>query len=511
VPPEIQAYALAEYSRSDQALQTSIDELTAQRAEQFLATFYFQYGHRSIADLAHITLAVEHVSLLAAFYVSDEPLWDGQSRSSRYQDFRKNGFYTPPAVAADPALLARYQAALDDLLSRYEYFLAEFVAILRQVVPQPAEMSPATYTRTLRARALDVARYFLPLATLTSLGQITNARSLELQISRLTAQPLPELHAIGDAMRAACRTPGKNFVARKLEDAIAAADLTPEQAALLRDSLTANAVLNEAAAPTLVKYTAPDAFGPSVRRHAHALLAPHLATLGEPDRAAPVALIPPETDPLDAYITALLYVVDPAGHAYQQLAGVTATLPQAEKTAILRATLADRGPHDDWQRAQRVGYTIGFDMLLDFGALRDLNRHRRCVQLLPDLKTTLGHDDAAQVIASGLSDQGAEIAAAKGLIVRFGEALDQALETAQTFPDPLYATYLLPLGARQRFVMKMDVAEAAYIIELRSKLGGHFAYRQAAFAMYEQLTARYPYLAEVITVTPPTVVDLLQR
>src|SRR5262245_26513447 len=87
VPPEIQAYAMAKYSRSAQSMLESISELSAERAEHFLDTFYFQYGHRSIADLAHIALAIENISILAAIRVVDEPLWDGQERSTRYQDF----------------------------------------------------------------------------------------------------------------------------------------------------------------------------------------------------------------------------------------------------------------------------------------------------------------------------------------------------------------------------------------------------------------------------------------
>ena len=81
--PEIQAYAMAKYSRSAQSLRESIRELSAQRAEEFLNTFYFQYGHRSIADLAHVALAIEDISMLAAIAVVDEPVWDGQERSSR--------------------------------------------------------------------------------------------------------------------------------------------------------------------------------------------------------------------------------------------------------------------------------------------------------------------------------------------------------------------------------------------------------------------------------------------
>jgi thymidylate synthase ThyX len=76
-------------------MRESLTEISAQRAEQFLNTFYFQYGHRSIADLAHIAFAVERLSLLAAIVLVDEQRWDGQERSTRYQNFMKSGWYFP--------------------------------------------------------------------------------------------------------------------------------------------------------------------------------------------------------------------------------------------------------------------------------------------------------------------------------------------------------------------------------------------------------------------------------
>src|SRR5919199_1496249 len=98
VPPEIQAYALAKYSRSSQGMLESIAELSQQRAAQFLETFYFQYGHRSIADLAHLAVAFEHVSILAAIEVVDEQLWDGQERSTRYQSFNRSRYHLPDSL-----------------------------------------------------------------------------------------------------------------------------------------------------------------------------------------------------------------------------------------------------------------------------------------------------------------------------------------------------------------------------------------------------------------------------
>src|SRR5919202_6929845 len=116
VPPEIQAYAMAKYSRSAQSMLESIGELSAQRAEQFLNTFYFQYGHRSIADLAHLVLAVEDVSILAAVRVVDEPLWDGQERSTRYQPFARTKYHLPEDIA-DDGLRERFVAGCDELFA----------------------------------------------------------------------------------------------------------------------------------------------------------------------------------------------------------------------------------------------------------------------------------------------------------------------------------------------------------------------------------------------------------
>jgi thymidylate synthase ThyX len=83
VEPEIQAYAMAKYSRSALSMKESLKEISQQKAEKFLNTFYFQYGHRSIADLAHIALAIERLSILAAIAVADEQRWDGQELSGQ--------------------------------------------------------------------------------------------------------------------------------------------------------------------------------------------------------------------------------------------------------------------------------------------------------------------------------------------------------------------------------------------------------------------------------------------
>src|SRR5512146_3196972 len=190
VEPEVQAYAMAKYSRSALSMRESLAEMSAQKAEKFLNTFYFQYGHRSIADLAHLAFAIERLSILAAVAVVDEQRWAGQERSTRYQDFKKSGYHVPD-FSPDQAAAALYRDLLDALFREYQSVSQLMWEYLQSRVPLREGMKTEDYERTLRARAFDIARYLLPLATNTSLGQIVSARTLENQIARMLSPPNP--------------------------------------------------------------------------------------------------------------------------------------------------------------------------------------------------------------------------------------------------------------------------------------------------------------------------------
>src|SRR5215470_15751692 len=163
VDPEVQAYAMAKYSRSALSMKESLKEISEQKAEQFLNTFYFQYGHRSIADLAHLAFAVEKLSILAAIVLVDEQRWDGQERSTRYQNFKKSGYFVPE-FAGDEKLKSGYCATVEFLFAEYEAFTQEMLRYYTGRVPRPEGMAEEQYTRALRARAFDNSRYLLPLA-----------------------------------------------------------------------------------------------------------------------------------------------------------------------------------------------------------------------------------------------------------------------------------------------------------------------------------------------------------
>jgi thymidylate synthase ThyX len=151
VDPEVQAYAMAKYSRSALSMKESLKEISEQKAEQFLNTFYFQYGHRSIADLAHIAFAIEKLSILAAIVLVDEQRWDGQERSTRYQNFKKSGYFIPD-FGSDSAKRDLYTATADYLFSEYEVLTQKMLEFYTRQVPRPADLPEEAYTRTLRAR-----------------------------------------------------------------------------------------------------------------------------------------------------------------------------------------------------------------------------------------------------------------------------------------------------------------------------------------------------------------------
>jgi thymidylate synthase ThyX len=502
VEPEVQAYAMAKYSRSALSMKESLKEISEQKAEQFLNTFYFQYGHRSIADLAHIPLAIERLSILAAIALVDEQRWDGQERSTRYQNFKKSGFYVPEFASEGDRKL--YVETLQFLFSEYEYFSDEMARYLATQVAKPAEMTQETYQRTLRARAFDISRYLLPLATNTSLGQIVNARTLETQISRLLSHTHAEVRQLGEALRQAARSAAWNInepAYRKLIEEIAA--VNPELASRARDVLLKDVKV----APTLVKYAEANRYEMETRRELKQALDElmGLNTASREKRTEEhfvVDLL--EDEPLEIELaTTLLYG---AGHySYRQIRERVEPLSAARRDEIIELGLRHRGKHDELLRPFAAGQAFRFDILMDIGGFRDMHRHRRCIQIEQAFTNLHGYDTPEELAAAGLRD-------------RYNKTMLLASDRHDQFAgahDPnaeQNAQYALPLAYKKRTLFKMDFAEVLYIAELRTTPAGHRSYREVAFAMYEAAARKHPSLAKhfrVHDVREP--VDLLKR
>ena len=204
MPPEKCAYALARYSRSPDSILQSMEWVRTHDSQKFLESFYFQYGHASIADLGHVVLCFEGISELAATEVEDEQLWDGQARSSRYQDFSRSGVVIPPD--ANDAQAELYREGTSKLLEAYQKIHGRMKEHLSERLARPESMKPEVYQRNIAARAFDVARYVLCFGIPTGVGQVTSIRTLERQIRRLKASPYLEVRELAEEMAEACAT-----------------------------------------------------------------------------------------------------------------------------------------------------------------------------------------------------------------------------------------------------------------------------------------------------------------
>jgi thymidylate synthase ThyX len=507
VEPEIQAYAMAKYSRSSLSMKEALKEITQQKAEKFLNTFYFQYGHRSIADLAHIALAIERLSILAAIVVADEQRWDGQERSTRYQDFRKSGYYTP-SFQDDAPSRTLYRETIESLFTAYDKVSQRTFEYLASITPRPAEMKPEAYERTLRARAFDISRYLLPLATNTSLGEIVNARTLETQVGHLLSQPHKEVRDLGALLKQAAISPAYNANEESLRALVAEIRaVSPE----IADRAERELLREVRVAPTLVKYADPNRYEIETRRELQQAAAQLMRGVAiEP--APLVDLIDNDllnndsrgNDALEIELATTL-VYGHCHYSYRQLRRTIEAAGEARRREIIDLGLRHRGSHDEMPRSFSAGQQFRFDILMDIGGFRDMHRHRRCVQIMQDFTTAHGFDTPPEVEAAGIRS---EYEAA----MKRAETTVQKLSATGSREAPQNTQYAIPLAFRKRTLFKMDFAEAVYISELRTTPAGHTSYRNVAYAMYEAVAAKYPALAKyfrVHDVREP--VDLLKR
>jgi thymidylate synthase ThyX len=469
MPPEKAAYALARYSRSPDSIESSLRWVFDHSAEKFWEQFYFDYGHASIADLGHVVVCFENISELAAIHVEDERVWDGQAKSSRYQDFAKLGYRVPEELAEDAR--GTFTRAADRLFAAYRDLRSPVEALVRERNPRPAEMKEVVYARNVAARAFDVVRYVLPLAVPTNVGQVVSIRTLEKQIGHLLAAPHPEVRALGDRLKAACAEPPLDLW-NELGGAAAA-----ERAPL---------------APTLARYAQPNEYW----RRSYAVLRQVAAEELRDEKIAPAPLVDlvPE-HPLEIEIAAtLLYRV--SDQPYRRILEVVSEWSEAKRRAIVDAALAKRGREELLPELQ-AGYRLVFDVLMDVGGWRDMHRHRRCQQVRQPFTFRHGYETP-------------ELLEEAGVAAAYREAMDAAAAAAARLPDDA-AAYLLPFGHRMRCLFKMDYAEVEYVSRLRSGVKGHFSYRRVAWEMKQRLAERHPFLAEKIDATPPWIEDTLKR
>jgi hypothetical protein len=190
----------------------------------------------------------------------------------------------------------------------------------------------------------------------------------------------------------------------------------------------------------------------------------------------------------------LLYPV--TERPFRELYNLARGWSEARRGEVIDTALRSRTRRDDLLRGFRGG-AYAFDIVMDIGAYRDLHRHRRCQQYRQAYTAKLGYETPAAIADSGLSEM-------------YSAAMQRAFAAIGQLPG-VAGQYLLPFGARSRFLFKMDFAEAEYISRLRSGIKGHFSYRNVAWEMKRKMEALEPELGRLMQATPPWIEDPLAR
>jgi len=289
---------------------------------------------------------------------------------------------------------------------------------------------------------------------------------LERQIRRLKASEYGELCSLGDEIGEACaREPDCEWSADSPREPLA---------------------------PTLARHAEVDAYAVQSRADLTLWARQNLPAAVEVP-AESVDLIRPKEVAADIVAT-LLYPV--THHPFRALYEMAGGWSAARRREVIDVALASRTRRDDMLAGFRGGL-YAYDMVIDIGAYRDLHRHRRCQQFRQAYTGDLGYDTP-------------ELLEKCGAEKIYRGAMESAWATMRALPAP-GSHYLLPFGARSRFLFKMDFAEAEYISKLRSGVKGHFSYRHIAWKMKEKMEELEPELGRLIEATPPWVEDPLKR
>ncbi|OGY24847.1 MAG: hypothetical protein A2Y57_03845 [Candidatus Woykebacteria bacterium RBG_13_40_7b] len=498
--PEPGAYALAKFSRSTKPYEDWIVELTSEGAEKFFNTYYFQYGHASIADLGHVCLVAENISMLAAVELFNLRLQDGQESSTRYQDWTKRGILVPPEIKGKEQEIS-YVATYRYLIEIYKYIHEKITEVFKEKYTKEKlkNMDQAAYERTVAARAFDVARYLLPVGCLTGMGNLTPARNLEKLISQLLSHPLKEIQDIGQEVKAACKEkPAFNTQKIRVEKLLKDGSL-PNFAGKEKflNSLKEIIYADAKSLPTLVKYADRNEYLVKTYQELKKYADRALKKLGSPKVERRIQLIPPHDQDLEVAAT-LLYRVSP--FPYIDLLNFVRKLSKKDLSALIDLAYKFRGAHDEPILETRAGYELIFDVWIDCGAFRDLHRHRNCVQIIKDFEPSYGFDVPKDIVESKLDG-------VYESTMNF--AASQARELDEKFP--LVGGYILPLGFRRPFLFKIDSWELGYIVENRTSFEGHFSYREAAWEMLKEFEKKYPGRAKHIRAVNPNELSFFKR
>jgi thymidylate synthase ThyX len=466
LPEVVKGALFARYSRSAKSIRrlfldefvadadTGIDAIAARlggddplvdlrRAEQLYQRIFFEYGDDSVAQLGGTHLACEQASNILTKVLEWGRLAAYLEQSTRYifYDARLGDRYRyhVPVEIEQAGLGDRYVGFMEDAFGTYATLVADMKDVYERHFPRAEGDSTVVYNATIRAKACDAARGLLPASTTSNVGIYATGQAYEMALVRMHAHPLAEVRHYGDMMLGELRKVIPSFLTR--------VDLV-DRGRQWSDYLRSTAAALENIASELTDEPSPAS----------------TVTLTDWDRDAEVELV-----------AAALYAASELPDV--QLRSIAGNMASADRARVIAALVGDRRNrrHKPGRPMERIGYR--FDVLCDFGAFRDLQRHRMLTIEWQRLSTRLGYDLPDDIVDAGH----------EGEWRRVMDGAGELYESLRARLGADVAQYAVPFAYNIRFVMDMTAREAFHLIELRSQPAGHPAYRRVAQEMHRQI------------------------
>jgi thymidylate synthase ThyX len=446
---------------------SGIEGAEGQRAADLYERIFLGYGDDSVAQLGGAHVAMEWTSNVLTKILQRPRLAAYLEQSTRYIAYDTQLDAFGYRYYRDARFGPAYERAMDDLFGTYSRLLVGVSAWVAGEFPRSADESAAAHTRAVRAKALDLVRGLLPAASLSHMGMYASGQTYEQLVLHLLAHPLAEARAYGSMLLEELQKIIPSFVTRVPRE-----DRGGRWIEFLRERRTA--ADTAAARLGLDDEEADAAAAPSVR-----LLRAHGTE--------------------EELLAALLYESTATGE--EAALRAVSTLTPTERAALLRELVGDRE-----NRRHRPGrgfetLTYRFEIVSDYGAFRDLQRHRLLTCQWQRLTPDLGADVPHEVVAAGLGSE-------------YERALEVSRHEYARLRDTGFveeAPYALALAFRIRYVLELDARAALHLIELRSGREGHPSYRAVAHEMRRAIAEVHPNVAAAMTFVDDSTEERLER
>jgi thymidylate synthase ThyX len=464
------------------------DNAEGARAAELYDRIFLGFGDDSVAQLGGLHIATEWTSNVLTKILQRPRIGAYLEQSTRYI-----AYDTPVTASAwlsedgdapsaadpaggfryyrDPEMGPEYAAAMDEVFRIYSDLLPRVTAWCAGAYPAPDGTSPAAHARATKAKALDLIRGLLPASTLSHVGIYASGQTYEQLILHLLAHPLPEARRYGRWILDAVQAVTPSFVTRVER---------PDRGGRWVEYLQQR----EAAADRWAARLGLDQASDAARTADEA--------------ASSVRLVHVDGDE-DDLLAGLIYESTTVGElaAWRAVEG----LSTEERGRMLADLVGERENrrHRPGRGLERLRYR--FEVVSDYGAFRDLQRHRMLTIQWQALTPELGAEVPAEVEQAGGGDD-------------YRRALERSAQAWATLRDagrPKQAAYAVSLGYRIRYTMDLNARAAMQLIELRSGREGHPSYRAVAHEMHRLIGTVHPSVAAAMRHVDASVEPRLER